>query len=185
MSKRRLLYASSSLDSTRSIIFRRLGMVSVLPVICSEFFARKRNSSGTILANKTSNDFNQSAALIAALFANPVNLSNLHQSWFMKKNQTSQSNGNVAVEIYVAFLRPNSSYVSAKLGEHAFHPQSMSLSVVSIARRYPTVILCQWRIQSYFSSERKPMDGRQHDPLQQSIGFGSESIPHSSTNTTG
>ena len=78
-----------------------------------ENLLHEQRSSGTILANKTSKDFNQSAALIAALFANPVNLSNLHQSWFMKKNQTSQSNTNVALEIYVAFLQPNSSYVSA------------------------------------------------------------------------
>ena len=60
------------------------------------------------------NDFNQSipSTIITLLFENPVNLSNLHQSWFMNKTQKSSSNLNVATEIYIAHIRRNFSYVN-------------------------------------------------------------------------
>ena len=69
---------------------------------------------GTISATKTANDFNQSipAVTISILFASPVNLSNLHQPWFMNRTD-SLSNINVVVEIYLASLQPNYAYVSS------------------------------------------------------------------------
>ena len=72
---------------------------------------------GTIWTNKSTNDFNQSipSIIIGLLFENPVNLSNLHQSWFMNKTQKSSSNLNVAIEIYYAAIRRNFSYVNRKI----------------------------------------------------------------------
>ena len=68
---------------------------------------------GTIRANKTLNDFNQTipAAIIKNLFDNAVNLSNLHQAWFMNKTVKYTSNINVAIEIYLASVRPKNFYV--------------------------------------------------------------------------
>ncbi|CAF4091856.1 unnamed protein product, partial [Adineta steineri] len=68
--------------------------------------------NGTILTNKTSNDFNQSIpqTTINILFSNPINLTNLHQPWLMNRTD-SLSNVNVALEIYFASLQTNYSYV--------------------------------------------------------------------------
>ena len=68
---------------------------------------------GTIRANKTTNDFNQSIPIeiITILFANPVNLSNLHQSWLMKRTRRSVSNIQVATEIILVSNRANFSRV--------------------------------------------------------------------------
>lgn len=67
---------------------------------------------GTIIANKTANNFNQSIpiSLITILFSNPVNLTNLHQPWFIGRSETL-SNFDVAAEIYVASIVPFYSYV--------------------------------------------------------------------------
>lgn len=63
------------------------------------------------------NDFNQSipSRIIALLFENPVNLSNLHQLWFMNKTQKASSYLDVATEIYYAFIQRNFSYVNWKI----------------------------------------------------------------------
>jgi hypothetical protein len=68
---------------------------------------------GTILTNITTSDFNQSIPLITIniLFSSFVNLSNLHQSWFMNRTN-SLSNIEVAAEIYIASIQSNYSYVS-------------------------------------------------------------------------
>jgi hypothetical protein len=68
---------------------------------------------GTILANITMSDFNQSIPIITMniLFPSFVNLSNLHQSWFMNRTN-SLSNIEVAAEIYIASIQSNYSYVS-------------------------------------------------------------------------
>jgi hypothetical protein len=71
---------------------------------------------GNIMVNITTIDFNQSIPieLIDILFSNPVNLSNLHQPWFI--NQTnSLSNLEVAAQIYISLIIPNYSYVSFRL----------------------------------------------------------------------
>jgi len=75
-----------------------------------------KNIKGAIWANKSANDFNRSipSSIITSLFENPVNLSNLHQSWFMNKTRKSSSNLNVATEIYYAAVQRNFSYVSWK-----------------------------------------------------------------------
>ncbi len=58
-------------------------------------------------------DFNQSIPIITMniLFPSFVNLSNLHQSWFMNRTN-SLSNIEVAAEIYIASIQSNYSYVS-------------------------------------------------------------------------
>lgn len=68
--------------------------------------------SGSIWANKTTNDFNRSipTEIINILFSNPVHLSNLHQSWLMNKTQRVISNLNIAIEIYLASRQTNFSY---------------------------------------------------------------------------
>jgi hypothetical protein len=68
---------------------------------------------GTILANKTTSDFNQTIpiAIINILFSNPVNVTNLHQSWFMNRTN-SLANIFVAAEIYYASLQTNYVYVN-------------------------------------------------------------------------
>ena len=68
--------------------------------------------TGLIWANKTVDDFNQTVPteVIDVLFSNPVNLTNLHQLWFMNRRRTSVSNINVAIEIYLASIRTNFSY---------------------------------------------------------------------------
>ncbi|CAF4378814.1 unnamed protein product, partial [Adineta steineri] len=66
----------------------------------------------TILANKSTNDFNQSipTAIINTLFQNPVGLSNLHQSWFMNHTKRSESNLNILIQISYSRLQKNFSY---------------------------------------------------------------------------
>jgi hypothetical protein len=65
------------------------------------------------MANKTTSDFNQSipSTTIDILFTNPVNLSNLHQSWLINRTN-SLSNIQVAAEIYISSIVPGYSYVS-------------------------------------------------------------------------
>jgi hypothetical protein len=68
------------------------------------------------LANRTTNDFNQTipATTINILFSNPVNLTNLHQPWFMT-GRGSLSNIFVAAQIYYASLQPSYPYVNKNL----------------------------------------------------------------------
>lgn len=75
--------------------------------------------SGTISANKTSRDFNQSIpdSILTILFATPVTLSNLHQPWFINRTN-SPSNLDIATEIYLSSIRPNSSYVNSPNSLH-------------------------------------------------------------------
>jgi hypothetical protein len=70
---------------------------------------------GTILANETTIDFNQTipSIIITNLFFNPVNLSNLHQSWFINRTN-SLSNINVATEIYLSSIQSSFSYVNMR-----------------------------------------------------------------------
>ena len=66
---------------------------------------------------KATNDFNQSiptTIITSYLFTNPVNLSNLHQSWFMNKTKNTLSNLDIAAEIYSASIQSNFSYVNQK-----------------------------------------------------------------------
>ncbi|CAF1011818.1 unnamed protein product [Rotaria sordida] len=67
--------------------------------------------NGTILANNTTKDFNQSipATTLNILFTNPVNLSNLHQSWLINRTN-SLSNTDVAIEIFIVSLQSNYVY---------------------------------------------------------------------------
>lgn len=75
--------------------------------------------SGTISTNKTTSDFNQTipANTLAILFAQPVNLSNLHQPWFINRTD-SLSNIDVAAEIYLSMIRSNFSYVNHRVCLH-------------------------------------------------------------------
>ncbi|CAF0829832.1 unnamed protein product [Rotaria sordida] len=68
--------------------------------------------NGSICANESMNDFNQTipTVIITDLFANPISLSNLHQFWFMNKTQNSLSNLEVASEIYYVSRQRNFSY---------------------------------------------------------------------------
>ncbi len=83
--------------------------------------------TGNILANETTADFNQSipSSIIDSLFSNPVNLSNLHQPWFINRTN-SLSNINVAAEIYLSSIETNFSYVSLR-GFAFFKCKSMIL----------------------------------------------------------
>ncbi|CAF2630332.1 unnamed protein product [Rotaria sp. Silwood2] len=67
--------------------------------------------NGTILANKTAKDFSQSipATTLNILFANLVNLSNLHQPWLMNRGN-SLSNTEVGAEIFLVSLQSNYAY---------------------------------------------------------------------------
>ncbi|CAF3364219.1 unnamed protein product [Rotaria sp. Silwood2] len=69
------------------------------------------NPNGAIVANITINDFNQSIpiTIMTILFSNPVNVSNLHQPWFINRTN-SLSNINVAAEIFFASLQTNYAY---------------------------------------------------------------------------
>ncbi|CAF1395035.1 unnamed protein product [Rotaria sp. Silwood1] len=71
---------------------------------------------GTILANKIINNFNQSISIIILniLFTNPINLSNLHQSWLINTTN-SLSNINVAAEI--VFIPSQTDYSSSYQSE--------------------------------------------------------------------
>ena len=99
---------------------------------------------GTVRANKTSGDFNQTipAAILQDLFENPVNLSNLHQTWFMNKTQKYTSNIDVAIEIYLASVRPNNSYVDLFERVDLCIDSGVFL-VVSISGEYQELILWQ------------------------------------------
>jgi hypothetical protein len=78
-----------------------------------EFLRHIYSIYGNISVNTTTISFNQSIPLatITLLFTNPVNLSNLHQPWFMNKTN-SLSNILVAAEIYLVSIQANSSYVN-------------------------------------------------------------------------
>jgi hypothetical protein len=78
------------------------------------YYLQKLKKQGSILVNKTTDDFNQSipTRIITILFTNPVNLSNLHQSWLINKTRKSSSNLMVAIEIYFASIQPNFTYVN-------------------------------------------------------------------------
>jgi hypothetical protein len=76
-----------------------------LLILCVDF-------QGTLQANTTADDFNQTLPMniAQALFINPVNLSNLHQSWFIERNN-QLSTINVLTEIYLEYLQINTNYV--------------------------------------------------------------------------
>ncbi|CAF3444208.1 unnamed protein product [Rotaria sp. Silwood1] len=67
--------------------------------------------NGTILANKTTKDFNQSIpeTTLNILFKNPINLTNLHQPWLMHRTN-SLSNIYVGGEIFLVSLQPDYAY---------------------------------------------------------------------------
>lgn len=68
--------------------------------------------AGTVRANRTTNNFNQSIpnSVLQSLFSNPVNLTNLHQPWFMNRTN-SFSTFAVALEIGMNSIQPNLNYV--------------------------------------------------------------------------
>ncbi|CAF4578630.1 unnamed protein product [Rotaria socialis] len=68
--------------------------------------------NGTIQATQDQNDFNQSIpnTIITALFENPINLTNLHQSWFLNQTHNSLSNLAVAAQIYLTSMQTGLAY---------------------------------------------------------------------------
>ena len=98
----------NSWNGKTSILFENELNIDVL------LFYVKTNYTGSVWVNKSKNDFNQTipTTIINLLFDNPTNLSNLHQSWFMDKTENSTSNFDVAVEIYLASMQRNFSYVN-------------------------------------------------------------------------
>ena len=80
------------------------------PRVCFACFIRP----GTIQVNRTTNNFNQSipSSTVQSLFANPVNLANLHQSWLINRTN-SLSPTNVALEIYLASTPLGIPYVNS------------------------------------------------------------------------
>ncbi|CAM4819705.1 unnamed protein product [Rotaria magnacalcarata] len=68
--------------------------------------------NGTIQATKDQNNFSQSIPniIIKALFENPIDLANLHQSWFLNQTHNSLSNLAVAAQIYLASIQTGFAY---------------------------------------------------------------------------
>ncbi|CAF1095920.1 unnamed protein product [Adineta ricciae] len=117
----------SSLTDSLSVVLHDEQASSLLSDVFTQLNLLQTSLSiwnGTVRANKTLNNFNQTipTAIIKNLFENAVNLSNLHQRWFMNKTAKYTSDINVAIEIYLASVRPNNfySYQSAASIKNSF-----------------------------------------------------------------
>lgn len=97
---------------------------------------------GSIQVNRTTNNFNQSipSIIVQSLFANPVNLANLHQSWLINRTNTL-STTNVALEIFIAATPLGFNYVSFSLADRL--KDSLLLSHLDVSKRneHPTSVL--------------------------------------------
>ncbi|CAF1162270.1 unnamed protein product [Adineta steineri] len=105
----------TDLSESLSIIFNDDKTVNLFDKLFTQINSLQRYSTiwnGTILANKSTNDFNQSipTTIINTLFQNPVGLSNLHQSWFMNHTKRSESNLNIIIQISYSRSQKNFSF---------------------------------------------------------------------------
>ncbi|UJR15712.1 hypothetical protein I4U23_002647 [Adineta vaga] len=105
----------SSLTESLSLILNDEEAGNLLSDLFIQLNLLKNSSNmwnGTVWTNKSMNDFNQTIPnkIITNLFENSVNLSNLHQAWFINKTEKHTSNFNVAIEIYSALLWSNFTY---------------------------------------------------------------------------
>ncbi|CAF0854184.1 unnamed protein product [Adineta ricciae] len=104
----------SELGDSLSIVLNDTGTIDDINKLISQVDSLNAYNdiwNGTLSSNRTPSDFNQSipVSIINSLFSNSVNLSNLHQKWFMNRTE-SVSNLFVAAEVYFASIQTDYTY---------------------------------------------------------------------------